>query len=270
MHDQPDKRLGFFHSIIQSCLSPKFYTQVADQSLNRSLLYLLGLLAIASTFLAIRLSFEFVSISGRIVSEMEQRGFPTITLRDGIAEAEPTGRYDYRDSETGIQLMIDTELEDEAAVAVFKELRPHVLLSHRKLIARADETGWREYELHRLNDFLFDIDTCRLLRRVLIGASFLLLPVAILVGNMAAKALYALTLSMVGWIFVGLRGQRLAFQRVLHVAIYALTLPVLIDTLAALVGFGIPYLFTVLYLVYLLRGLMLIPAAEAPATNADT
>ncbi len=270
MSNNDDTRPGFAESVIKSSTAPAFYAQIMNQPSRRTIFYLLKILAIVSILLSIPLNLSLVSMSGRILQAMEAEGFPTVIIKDGIAEADPPDRYHYQDTETDIQILIDTQIEGDEATTLFKEFRPHMMLSRRKLIIKVDETGWREYELHRLNSMVLDISTFRTLRRILIALSLPLFPFVLLVFNMANRILYAMTFGAFGWLFIGMRSQRMTFRQIFQIAIYALTFPVFLDAFLTLLGWNVPYIFSLFYLLFLIRGLKLVPVEESADTTAPT
>lgn len=252
----------FFITLRESIWSPKFYEVMGSRTSREGIRYFLSLMFFAS-FIIIVVGSIFVvpaAVFGtNMISRLVSEHYPadlTITLRNGIASTTPLKVYKLpisgeiwspseisRLSSFGISniLVIDTESKFEN-ISQFNNAKAFALLNKDSIALRA-ENGFEVKSLEKIPDITI---TKSFIQNILYRLTSLLkymLPLLIVLGFIGmfifSSMMYivlAAIAALLMWALNGLTKRTGGYKEFFVTALYATTLPVLIDLALLLLG----------------------------------
>lgn len=285
---------SFWKKIIKS-FNPKFFKEIAPQSLGQSFKYLLFLFL----FLTLLLSFKYtIGFSGGVKEFAKDlpafweklRDIPEITVEKGKVTS-PKQLF-IKEWEKFV-FVIDPQGEVSYYLALIEnyEIGGLVILED-KVIVRSQE---RKTEIHNLpeeisylnlkldeREKLFSLTsdgkvfqpTFKEINHWLSLAPFIFFPLCFLFiffGFWIGKLIQIFGFSLLSLVVNKVKKVGLNYQNLLNVGIFALTLPLILETLIKLSGVSVPYfnsIYFVLYAVFLIIGILKCKAVEPLAKES--
>lgn len=240
---------GFFASIPQSCTNFEFYKQVVNQSIGKALKYIFLLLLLV----AIAMSINTVIKLQKFIKEGQiwaEKNVPEIKIVNGKTQVEVPQPYTVWKDENFI-VMIDTTGQYTSIDTAY---RAGALLTQSKLIMKQSEVEIREYDLSQIPQLVINKDTISKWAKIAQVIIWIVIPIGTYLYLIVAKwfqiALFSLfTLSLNNTMKTNLK-----YPQLLSLGIYALTGPLILDLIYAIVGRPNPiflWIYIAVYVIYL-------------------
>jgi len=251
--------MKFIQTVRDSIYNPSFYQTLNERTVGKSIRYFLLLsfvLALLSTVAIVPDIFAF--LSPKTVDEIVQT-YPSdleIRIKEGKVstnQQEPYVLPGGFDDDKANLLVIDTKTPLESTQ--FAEYSTHVLLKQDFAIV-ADDQGGRLIPLDAVKDFALSRAIIAswaekfypYLMPMAIGAS-LVLWLGLWIANLFTF-IYLLLAALLVMLLGRMMKQKLSYKESYRVALYAVTLPLIIATLLGMFSIGMPFLtYTLLLLV---------------------
>lgn len=227
----------FFNSLIRSCFDFRFYKDIFNQAIGRTMRYLLFL----SLFVTVVIGLRYAPGLARFVREGAlwlEKNAPNIEIADGTVKADVEQPYIKEEKE--FVVIIDTTDKIKEIDAKYKT---GVLLTKDKLIIKSSEERSQIFELKKVKSFKLNKDTINNMKRFFI---FLLIPF-IVVFQLFYFFIAKIIQSAVAGLLVVIARPGIKFINAFNLCIYAVTPATL---LAVLVMFVMPRPAPVFSLVY--------------------
>lgn len=272
--------MKFIQTVRDSVYNPSFYQALSERTVGKSIRYFLLLsfvLALLSTIAIVPDIFAF--LSPKTVDEIVQT-YPSdleIRIKDGKVSTNQQEPYILPggfDEDHANLLVIDTKTPLESTQ--FAEYSTHVLLKQDFAIV-ADDQGGRLMPLDAVKDFTLSRAIIAswaekfypYLMPIAIGAS-LVLWLGLWIANLFTL-IYLLFAALLVMLLGRVTKQKLSYKESYRVALYAVTLPLIVATLLGMFSIVMPFLtYTLLLLVVayanLRNGVATPPVAPVPAT----
>ena len=288
---------SFWKKIIKS-FNPKFFKEIAPQSLGQSFKYLLFLFLL----LTLLLSFKYtIGFSGGVKEFAEElpafweqlRDIPEITVEKGkVTSPEQSFIKEWEK----FVFVIDSQGEVSYYLALIEnyEIGGLVILEDKIIIRSSQE---RKTEIHNLpeeiaylnlkldggeKEKLFSLTsdgkvfqpTFKEINRWLNLAPFIFFPLCflfVLFGFWIGKLIQIFGFSLLSLVVNKVKKVGLNYQNLLNIGIFALTLPLILETLTELSGVSVPYfnsIYSVLYAVFLIVGILKCKGVEPLAKES--
>ena len=216
----------------------KFYNEIKDQALGRTIRYLLVLVVLVTALLGIRYGIALSSIS-KAGLEWVETNVPYVEIKDGVVSAEVEQPFIVEEKD--FIAVIDTT---GAIQEVPAEFESGILLAKDKLLVKRDSIRTEEIDLSKIKSFMLDSKTLTKWRKILVTAIIPFMIVMLFIYFVFAKAIQALIAAAVILIFKS----KLLYSKAFNVAIYALTPATLLAVLVMMIFLKpLPY-FPVIYL----------------------
>lgn len=270
---------GFFGQIIKS-FNPKFFKEIAFQTLGKSLKYFITLLLLLALVLSIKYSITFA----RIIHEAKEalptiferlKEIPEITIKNGELTS-PKEFYSTRWEGGG--LIIDPF----GSPAYYLESPPgkgYIIILKDKLIFQESDMESRTYDLSQLkyfnlkfnegekfltlaaNGWQFDLtpEKVKNWANKLILILFPVIFIFVFLFLWIGKLIQVFIFSLFSLILNKVKKTGLNYSSLLNIGIFALTVPLILETLIKLSGIKVPhfgFFYYGLYLVFLTRGIL--------------
>ena len=264
---ETEEKIGFFKRIKIAIFNLEKYSIFANEKFSKALKYLFLLIVIVTLVLAIASTIQLSQEAGRLVDYVKSEEVPDFELKDGKLEA--SGKIDAYDEEYNSRLIIDTteDITDEKIDEYKKESKNtsySAILLKDKIIYKFDldldnyvETTYKDTTSivgitditkdKLVKDYLND-DALFKLKMILGVYAF----ITILLLNILTLFEDIIIIGIFGWIASKIARVPLTLRKTFSLAIYSLTLSILLSTLYSVVysftNFEIKY-FEVMYMI---------------------
>lgn len=275
---------SFWKKIIKS-FNPKFFKEVAPQSLVQGFKYLLFLFLLLTLFLSLKYTIGFNGTVKEFAKNLpifweELRDIPEITIEKGkvtlpkqlfIREWEkfvfvinPQGGVDYylalvEDYEVGGLVILEDKI-------IFRSQKGKTEIYSLPEEASYLNLKFDEGEKEKLFSLTLDEKvfqpTFKKINHWLNIASFIFFPLCfifIFFGFWIGKLIQIFGFSLLSLVVNKVKKVGLNYQNLLNIGIFAITLPLILETLMKLSGVSVPYfnsIYFVLYAVFLIIGIL--------------
>lgn len=247
--------MSFWRDIKNSIFSFPFYKEVKERTVSRAVKFLLGLVALMTVLISIRLSFDAFYWIEKIGDWMGE-SLPEITVTGGEASSPAQQPYQVEAQEKNFVFVLDT-------TGVIQEIPAQypsgVLVMKNKVVFKENASQKREYDLTRLSGVVVNKQTIEKLKRTLKILVVPLLAVGLFLYFFSARLIQVLFFSLIS-VVINLVGEiGLSYQAMFVIGVYALVPCSLMGTLVVLIGkplllFPVVYLSS--YLIYLVIGIL--------------
>ncbi len=259
---------GLLKSVIRSLYYPGAYADLARRSTGRALVYLLALSLLCAAITAVPLSREIndslLEAGNKFGSEFPDfvftpEGFkvkgrlPMISAedRDFVWVFDPSGKTDE---------------------SILDDYQKGVYLSNEGVLYKKSEYETRHYSLDSLKEYapITKKDVERWISYYWVLTAFIVF--FFISFSVTAKIFSALVVSVLGIIAGALTKRRASFDILFRLALYALTLPIIIKTAASVAKIDIPWFFVIYYgvaLFYLHRGAATVPVPSSEGQGME-
>lgn len=285
------EKIGFLKRIKMAIFNLEKYSIFANEKFSRAFKYLMLLIVIVTVILAISSTIE-LSGQGEKLINFVKSDFPEFTLKDGKLEAAE--KLDAYDKEFNSRLIVDTtedlsEKQIEAYKKEVKDAQYSAILLKDKIIYQFDSSLEQGYETtynnvtsmvgmkdltkeKLVNDYL-NSDNLLKVKMILFAYAFL----TIFLLNIMTLLEDIIIIGLFGWIASRIAKVPLNITKSMSLAIYSLTLPILLSTTYSVVyaftNFEIKY-FEVMYMIiayiYIVASIMIMKDSNRVAGEAVT
>ena len=286
------EKIGFFKRVKMAIFNLEKYSIFANERFSKALKYLILLTVIVTVFLAISSTVNVGNEVGKFINYVKSDEFPDFELADG--KLSSASKLDAYDKEYNSRLIIDTteDISDEKINEYkdkVKDSECSVILLKDKIIYRFDPSLEENFETTYnnvtsmfgikditkdkiVNDYLND-DMLVKLKVILFVYAF----ITILLLNVLTLLEDVIIIGVFGWIATKISRVPLAFSKTMSLAIYSLTLSIILSTIYSIVysftGFNIKY-FEVMYMIiayiYIVAAIMIMKEGNKTAGEAVT
>ena len=286
------EKIGFFKRVKMAIFNLEKYSIFANEKFSKALKYLILLTVVVTVFLAISSTINVSNEVGKLIDYVKSDEFPDFELADGKLSSD--SKLDAYDKEYNSRLIIDTteDISDEKIDEYKDEVKDSncsAILLKDKIIYRFDPSleenlettynnvtsmfGIKDVTKDKIvNDYLND-DMLFKLKVVLFVYAFM----TILLLNILTLLEDVIIIGVFGWIATKISRVPLAFSKTMSLAIYSLTLSIILSTIYSIVysftGFNIKY-FEVMYMIiayiYIVAAIMIMKEGNKTAGEAVT
>lgn len=272
------EKIGFFKRIKLSVFNLENYKTFANEKFSKAIKYIFILITIAVVILSIVSAIQLNKDISRLLDYVESE-FPDFSIKDGKLEVEK--KLEAYDKDYDMKLIVDTsdEVSEETLKAYKDKSRESmysIILLKDKVIYRVKELSNEEKETH-YTSIMDTLKISNITKSEMIQKYFnsnMRRDISIIVWVYAFLSLYLINLKIViqdvlivtifGWIAARLTRVTLKFSQTASLAIYSLTLSIILSTVYAVVSafydFEISY-FSVMYMlisyIYMVAAIMI-------------
>ena len=223
--------MNILAAIPQSCMNFKFYKEVAQQKVWKSILYLFLLLFIVAIILSINYGVKVQQVINE-GKEKAKQYLPEIRIINGQAQVDVQQPYTVYKDETFI-FMIDTTGQYTAIDTAYKA---GALLTQTKLIFKESEFQSRQYELSQVPNLVINKQTIDQWAKIAVVVLWIALPLGLYLYLIFVKWFQIVMFSLFALSLNNTMKTNLKYAQLLSIGIYALTAPIILDLIYALVG----------------------------------
>jgi len=247
--------VSFFRDIKNSIFSFPFYKEAKERPVSRAVKFLLGLVALMTVLISIRLSFDALYWIEKIGAWMGE-SLPEITVTGGEASSPVHQPYQVEAEGKNFVFVLDTTGSIGDVPAQYPS---GILVTKNRLIFKENNFQKREYDLARLSGVVVNKQTIEELKRTLKILAVPLLAVGLFLYFFFARLIQVLFFSLIS-VVINLAGEiGLSYQAMFAIGVYALVPCSLLGTLVALIGKPLllfPAVYLSSYLIYLVIGIL--------------
>lgn len=214
------------NSLIRSSTDFKFYREIFQQPIGKTLRYLLSLVLLVTFILGIRYGIGLYKFSKETMKWIEENA-PAVEITDGVVAADVNQPYLVEDKD--FVMLIDTTGQ---TARIEEKYKAGILLTRDKLIIKHDEVRTQEFDLGKVKSFKLDKNSFSKWRRLFI---YVLMPFMILMQFfyfLAAKIIQVLLTGLIVLIFK----PAVKYSNILNLCIYALTPVTILGLIVTLVS----------------------------------
>ena len=282
---------AFFYVCVQSCTNPSYYKKILASPFGFSLKYLVFLLFLLSLVLTGKAAYTYTSLSPKIseilprLKEEGEKFYPQgleVTVRDGVVSTNVREPYviDFPKLFSDIPVADGMHLltiDTNAQAADFDSYKSLVVVGNNVIYFK-DSQGNKFYSLgaHKgtilINKSQYEqwlsviipyIDRAASTLFVMIGWLLLFLPFVITGFDLAGRLTYLLLLSVIVFLIAKIFRKRVGYWDVYHMGMHGITVPILTVFLFGIFRIHIGFLFTGLFLVWMMIVLSRLDSTKA-------
>jgi hypothetical protein len=256
----------FFQEIAKAVRDFKFYKEVKDFQVSRSVKYILSLILLITLVLTVRLSFDLAR-GLDIAIEWTRQNLPIIEIQDGIAHVD--ARQPFEIVEEDFALIIDTTGE----VTTLDGYERGILLLKDRVLYKESDVKTETYSLSGIQSLRIDENFMRSLRRNAVWIAFPFLLIVHIIRFCISKFLHVTIFCAIAIAITAISNVKLDYKQLFNISIYAITASTILGTLleffrVTLPGFWIIYSgLCIVYLVMAVRNCKEPPAQTARAED---
>lgn len=261
-------KIGFFQKFVTSLYNLKNYKIFLTESVGKSILYLLIISIIFSTFINIKSYLTFTKAIDEINSSIKS-DVPNFNFENGELYVDGEMPIKFKDGDSTI--IIDTSLEDsEVSDSLLDDYDSAILITKHTMIEKQYSSRIRETNFNDLTGIEFNNNTLdSLLNTVKIIVSIIIFgfcPFFSFIG----KLFSVLTvMSLLALILFASFGKRLSYSKIINFSIYSLTVPIILNCINK-IFLNISYFFLIYYFVgfiYLFFAIKYLPEEDTALDN---
>ena len=245
--------MNIFSSIPQSCINFGFYKEVVKQKIGKAILYLFLLLLIVALVMAISYGVKIQKMVNE-GKELALKYVPEIKIINGQTEVSVPQPYTVWKDENFI-VLIDTTGQYTSIDTAYKA---GALLTRTKLIVKESEFQSRQYELSQFPPFTVNKTTIEQWAKIAVVVIWIGLPIGLFIYLIVAKWFQIFLFSIFTMSLNNMMKTNLKYSQLLSIGIYALTAPIILDTIYAITGRPNPifiWLYIGIYAIYLVMAI---------------
>jgi len=242
----------FFEEMWKAVGDFKFYKQVKNFSVGKSIKYILSVAFLISLILTIRYSYGF----GKgldIATEWMKKNLPVIDIKDGVASVDV--EQPYKVTQEDFAMIIDTT----GKTASLDGYKKGILLMKDKVIYKDSEAKTEIYSLADVKALRIDENFMSAIRKNAVWIIFPFMLLGIYLYFIAARFLQILIFSLVTIFASAVTKIQLTYKQIFNMGTYAITPSMLLGAIAALFMKVIPgaaWVYCGVYIIYLVAGLL--------------
>jgi hypothetical protein len=242
----------FFQEIGKAIRDFKFYKEVKDFQLQKSMKYIFFLILLITLTLTVRYSYDFRK-GLNIAVNWALQNLPPIEIQNGIASVDV--RQPYRIAEEDFALIIDTT----GGITSLDEHKKGVLLMKNKVMYKESDIKTETYNLSNIESLKIDENFLNSLRR---NATWILFPIMFIflyIGFCIARFLQILLFSLISVATTSISNIRLNYKQLFNIGIYAITPSTVLGALLALFGIQLPLfgiIYSGMYIIYIIMAIL--------------
>ncbi|MDD5583816.1 MAG: DUF1189 domain-containing protein [Candidatus Omnitrophica bacterium] len=240
-----------FKEIVAAVGDFKFYGQVKDFNLGKSIKYVFLFVLIATVLLTVRYSY-LINYGLTRARAWSQENLPVIHIQNGAASAEVQQPYKV-EVEEGV-LIIDTT----GTITSLAEYAQGALLTKSEFIVKKNTAETRTYSLKEIKELTIDKDFLDKAKKIIVIVAIPIMLIGMYAYFCMARFLQILLFSLVALALAASMRLTLTYKQIFNVSAYAITASMLFGSLTALFLTRIPFagwLYNGLYVIYLILAL---------------
>ena len=259
-----EKEMGFFKKMVKAITDFDYYAKLAPPKVGKSISYLIKLIALFAIVISIGITYKFYHTANQTFEYFKQ-DLPNFTSQNNELKFESQEPIVLRNEEImPATVIIDTNAQTEEEVEKDKKdmeaYENGILFLKDKIIMKtAGQTGYSVYQYKELSEKyqIGDFNKAQAVEYIsnsgmtqILGAVYLMMVFYMFIIYIVSTLFDALILSMLGYLTTRMLGIRLRYGAIYNIAVYALTLPIILNAIYinvnALTGFTIKY-FQIMY-----------------------
>ena len=286
------EKIGFFKRVKMAIFNLEKYDIFANERFSKALKYLFLLVALVTIVLALSSTVELSKEAGKFINFFKSEEFPDFELKEGKLDAK--SKLNAYDEEYNSRLIVDTtdNLSDKKIEEYEKQTEGtnySIILLKDKIIYRFDVSqkdvfestynnfsttvGIKDTSKDKIVKDILNEDTLSKAKVIVFVYAFL----TILVFNILTLLEDVIIIGVFGWISSKIARVSLTLAKSLSLAIYSLTLSIILSTAYSVVhsaiGFEIKY-FEIMYMIiayiYIVASIMIMKEGNRAAGEAVT
>lgn len=277
----------FYRTFVKSLTKPAYYKDILSAKFSFSLKYLALLLFLISLFSTFKLAINFISLKPKLpefadtLKKVIVDIYPdklVVTHKGGKISTNVEEPYFIDMPESGKSWKTGSRhffaIDTKGTVEEFEKYDSVILLTDEFAVMPDNQNQQNGYKIYPLKDWLKDVPegafinkaiyqelVIRILpvidvlpRYLTIAAIFIILLAPFFVMSVALSGymLYLLFLTLVLWIIAKTMKKDLSYGKTYQLSLHGLTLPILISSLISLFGKAFPFLFSAIFLVFMI------------------
>ncbi len=253
---------GLFNSLYRSLYDFKAYAGFKKGTMGRAFLYLF----VVSMIFGIIGSVKIYMGMDQAFKDMHQtftKDFPNFTFtKDGL---EVEGKMPIISAE-GNKFVTVVDTEGKVSPSVLDLYEEGIYVGKTKLIFKKNQVETREYDLSSFKELapLTKRDVEKFFAYSWVISLFVI--IFFLAFYFVAKIVNAAVVGLIGLIYSAITRSGESYGNLFKLSVYALTLPIILETLQMVTGFNIPFFFWVYFAIaagYLIYALIRIKGSES-------
>ena len=258
-----ENKLSFFQKFTTSLYNFKNYKNLLNENVGKSILYLLIISIIFSTFINVKI-YSIFNKTINEVSSVFKNNLPTFNFENGelyIDEEMPI--IIKEDNST---LIIDTSLEDsEVSDSLLDDYDSAILITKHTMLNKESDSKITKINLNNLFGVKFNNDSLNtVLGQIKIFSAIAIFGLCPLF-SFAGKLLSTITImSLFALILFSCFGKKFSYSKIINLSIYALTVPIILNCINK-IFFNISYFFLLYYFagfIYLFFAIKYLPKED--------
>lgn len=277
----------FFQSFVKSLTQPSYYNDILSAKFSFSLKYLFFLVFLLSLVGALKFAVnvislrpklpEFVDNAKKVVMDIYPEKL-ILTYKGGKISTNVKEPYYIDMPEEGKGLGLEgmhlVAIDTKGSAEEYQKYNSAILLTDESAVIPDNENGNYSYKMYPLADMLKDVPDGSFLNKTLYQtfASLTLpyidkLPVYLMSFALVAVLLwpffgalfslsgymfYLLVFTLLLWVIAKIMKKNLSYGKVYQLSLHGLTLPIIASSLIALFGKPFPFLFSVIFVVFMI------------------
>lgn len=285
----------FWQSLVRSTTKPAYYGDILSAKFSFSVKYLAFLLFIISTIWALRFAFGLISIRPKIpyfvqkIRSVITDIYPSdlvITVRNKKIVTNVKEPYFIDMPESGKELELGgmhlMVIDTKGKIEDYKKYNSAILLTSESVVIPDDQNSEVAYRVYPLSDLFRDVPDGAALNKgvyqafasqilpfiekipsylFIFGAVMIILwPFVGMVFGLSGRMFYLVFSTAVLWVVAKIMKRGLSYTKIYQLSMHGLTLPILISTVISLFGRSVPFLFSVVFLIFMSVVLTKMPA----------
>ncbi len=251
---------AFFQEIAKAVRDFKFYKDVKDFQISKSMKYIFLLIFLITLVLTVRYSYD-VRRGLDIAVDWAKINLPVIEIQNGVASVDV--KQPYRVEEEGFTLIIDTTGE----VTSLDGYDKGILLMKNKLVYKEGDVKTETYDLSNVAALRIDENFMNVLSKNITWILFPFMLIGMFLYFCVARFLQIFIFSIISLAASSITNVKLRYKQLFNIGVYAITPSAILGGLLALFGIQLPLfglLFAGLYIAYLIMAIM--ACKETPST----
>lgn len=266
-----EDRMTFFQKFYKSLYSFKTYNYFLTENLGKGILYLLILVLFTTTLTSIALFFKVNNFKHQL-DDMISTELGDFSITNGILTINKEMPINYSNTDIGINQLIIIDTEDLTDISVLNDADEGFILFSDRFYVKSDSTPMIQEILYS-EIFTSDINSANLIDFIspfitlIVVIMIIFSPIVSFIGKILSLFI---VMGVGGLIISSILKVKLSYSKLCTLGSYALTLPILLNTVYNLIDISIPGFFIIYYgigLLYLFFGIKSI--SEETFENSD-
>ena len=280
MSEQVKPKEGFFKRIITSIKDFDKYIEFAVEKSSNAFKYLIKLIILFAIVVSISFTYKFVNAVNNGMQYFKNE-IPELSYNDGVLSVQSDKPIIIQNSEEILQyVVIDVNAEEQTKEDYISKLKNHdnaVLFLKDKMYIKnnmlsepmeysykniANQYGITDFSKAELINYIEKLD-----QTAIYGGAFITMGISMFLIYFVSTLIDVIMLAVLGFIVARIVGIKIKFQPCFNMAVYALTLPILLNMIYIAVntctGFTIKYfqwMYSTISYIYMIIAILMIKA----------